>query len=156
MPKVFSARLEALQPARLHLSAAKLECFGAWLGGVTRVQAVWDEDDLDWEAYAICVGWCKAEGVRAVAGLANRVIDARSYERLWLDRCRVGGSSRSARCMPGDGPVALTRPSTHPDGGLPGHSRSWHPPRQLADAQNPGAHAASIRPIQKLLCTICK
>ncbi len=58
------------------------------LSGFTEVSVFWDEDDLDWEAYAICVRWCRAEGISSIADLQNRVISAEAYEVLWLDRCR--------------------------------------------------------------------
>ena len=56
--------------------------------GLKQIPAVWDEDELDWEAYEICVAWCRDEGIRSIADLAGRVVDAGTYETLWLDRCR--------------------------------------------------------------------
>ena len=60
----------------------------AHLAGMKEIPAVWDEDDLDWEAYEICVRWCKEEGIRTVADLASRIVDEEDYEKLWLARCR--------------------------------------------------------------------
>ncbi len=70
------------------LTDGHTRALAALLGGATHVRAVWDEDDLDWDAYAICVGWCKAESVRWIGDLRDRIVDARTYERMWLDRCR--------------------------------------------------------------------
>ena len=56
--------------------------------GLEAVYVVEDEDDLDDEAYGICVAWCREVGVRSVADLDDRVVDQAAYERLWLDRCR--------------------------------------------------------------------
>ena len=52
------------------------------------IPAVWDEDDLDWKAYEICVRWCKEEGIRTIADLASRIVDEENYEKLWFARCR--------------------------------------------------------------------
>lgn len=32
------------------------------------------DKELDWEAYEICVEWCKSEGIRMMADLKNRVV----------------------------------------------------------------------------------
>ena len=60
----------------------------ALLAGAGEVQAVWDTDELDWEAYRICVAWCKAEGVRTIADLRERIVGPAEYEALWHERCR--------------------------------------------------------------------
>jgi hypothetical protein len=62
--------------------------FAAYLTGLTSVPTYDDPDDLDWEAYQICVDWCRAEGIHSVADLAGRVVNAEDYEHLWYDRCR--------------------------------------------------------------------
>lgn len=56
--------------------------------GYVEIWAIWDEDDLDWEAYRICVGWCRAVGLRTMRDLVDRIVDPDAYRRLWLDRCR--------------------------------------------------------------------
>ena len=62
--------------------------FAAYLAGFAAVPAYVDPDDLDWEAYQICVAWCQAEGINSIADLAGRLVSAEDYERLWYDRCR--------------------------------------------------------------------
>lgn len=59
----------------------------AFLRGLTEIRVYWDEDDLDWEAYRICVEWCKAEGVFTIADLKDRVVSQEEYEVLWYKRC---------------------------------------------------------------------
>jgi len=61
--------------------------FAAFLRGMQKLPAVWDEDDLDWEAYWICVAWCKGEGIRSAGDLMGRVVGPEDYEELWLERC---------------------------------------------------------------------
>jgi hypothetical protein len=48
----------------------------------------WEEDELDWNAYEICVQWCEKEGVRTIADLKNRVVSPKEYEALWVNRCK--------------------------------------------------------------------
>jgi hypothetical protein len=56
--------------------------------GIQEARVIWDEDDMDWDAYWICVQWCLEEGVESVIDLENRILDAEDYQRLWLDRCK--------------------------------------------------------------------
>ena len=60
----------------------------AYLAGLSAVPTYADPDDLDWDAYQICVDWCRAEGIYSVADLADRVVNPEDYERLWYQRCR--------------------------------------------------------------------
>ena len=61
--------------------------FAAHLAALEEAPVFWDEDDLDWEAYEICVEWCRQEGVLTVADLKDRVVGPEEYEILWLKRC---------------------------------------------------------------------
>lgn len=61
--------------------------FAAYLAGNTRLPVYLDEDELDWEAYRICVRWCREAGIESVADLQDRVISPERYKLLWLDRC---------------------------------------------------------------------
>lgn len=45
--------------------------FAAHLAGSEAVPAYEDPDDLDWEAYQICVDWCHAEGIFSIADLVG-------------------------------------------------------------------------------------
>jgi len=60
----------------------------AYLAGFKKVRVYWDEDDLDWGAYEICVKWCKEEGIRSIGDLKDRIVGPEEYEILWLKRCR--------------------------------------------------------------------
>ena len=61
--------------------------FAAYLAGNSRLPVYLDEDELDWEAYRICVRWCREAGIESVADLQDRVISPERYKLLWLDRC---------------------------------------------------------------------
>ena len=71
--------------------------FAAFLCGFSEVRVFWDEDELDWEAYEICVKWCKEEGVYTVADLRDRVVASGEYEVLWLKRCKEMQTGLEAR-----------------------------------------------------------
>jgi len=61
--------------------------FAAFLYGLSKIPVYWEHEELDWEAYEICVEWCKKEGIRTIADLKNRVIPHKDYEILWYRRC---------------------------------------------------------------------
>ena len=59
----------------------------AILAGLDTVPIVWDNDDLDMEAYGICINWCLEEGVNSPQDLVDRIIPQQQYELLWNKRC---------------------------------------------------------------------
>jgi len=62
----------------------------AWfLNGHEEVECEWEDIEMDWDAYRVCIQWCKEEGIRSIADLANRIIGPKEYEVLWLERCRI-------------------------------------------------------------------
>jgi hypothetical protein len=62
----------------------------AWyLNGYREVACVWEDVEMDWDAYRICVRWCREEGIDSIADLQDRIIDPTAYQSLWLDRCRI-------------------------------------------------------------------
>ncbi len=61
--------------------------FAAFLCGMGELPVVWDEDELDLEAYEICVVWCKEDGIHSVADLVGRVIGPAEYDERWRGRC---------------------------------------------------------------------
>ncbi|NWF86555.1 hypothetical protein HXY32_01885 [Candidatus Bathyarchaeota archaeon] len=61
--------------------------FAAFLHGLSEVPVYWECEKLDWEAYTICVEWCKKAGIHTIADLKNRVVPQKDYEILWHKRC---------------------------------------------------------------------
>ena len=61
--------------------------FAAFLQKLSKVQVYWEDEQLDWEAYEICVKWCREEGIYAIADLKDRVISHQEYKKLWYERC---------------------------------------------------------------------
>jgi len=67
-----------------------------------RVPVYWDTDELDWEAYGVCVQWCLQEGIHSVLDLQTRVVTAEQYEELWIKRCRAMHEELGKRGQEGD------------------------------------------------------
>ena len=61
--------------------------FAAFLLGFAEVSVYWEDEELDWEEYEICIEWCKEEGIHAISDLKNRIVPHKDYQVLWLDRC---------------------------------------------------------------------
>ncbi|UCH32521.1 MAG: hypothetical protein JSV05_03845 [Candidatus Bathyarchaeota archaeon] len=61
--------------------------FAALLHRFPKVPVYWEDEELDWEAYEICVDWCKEEGIATIADLKGRVISHQEYEKRWYARC---------------------------------------------------------------------
>jgi hypothetical protein len=69
----------------------------AFLRGVWEVRVYWEEDELDWNAYEVCVEWCRKEGVCTIADLKNRVVSPKEYDVLWVNRCKKMQQELEAR-----------------------------------------------------------
>jgi hypothetical protein len=86
-----AAELAPLPIARLGqdlvLTDGHTRAYAAWVAGLRRLRVAWDMDELDIEAYELCVQWCVQEGIRTVGDFRGRVVDAEAYRSLWLDRC---------------------------------------------------------------------
>ncbi|MGN0741380.1 MAG: hypothetical protein ACI4L8_01935 [Candidatus Fimadaptatus sp.] len=71
------------------LTDGHTRAFAALSAGLERVPVVWDEDELDWEAYRIDVAACLRRGVAGVEDLAGRVLSEADYARKWRGWCDV-------------------------------------------------------------------
>jgi hypothetical protein len=47
----------------------------------------WENEELDWNMYEICVQWCMEEGIHSIVDLINRVVSHEDYKVLWYQRC---------------------------------------------------------------------
>ena len=61
--------------------------FTAHQAGLTKIPVIWEDTELDWEFYKICIQWCKDERLFTIADLSKRVINHKDYEILWYKRC---------------------------------------------------------------------
>ncbi|MCG3218766.1 MAG: hypothetical protein KAR35_07155 [Candidatus Heimdallarchaeota archaeon] len=63
--------------------------YAAYIQGKKQITVEWDDEELDWEAYQICVDWCIAEKITTITDLVDKIIEDEEYQILWLERCRV-------------------------------------------------------------------
>ena len=61
--------------------------FAAYQAGFKEIPLVWEDEELDWEMYEICIKWCKDAGIFTIADLSERIIDQKEYKFLWYKRC---------------------------------------------------------------------
>ena len=62
----------------------------AWYrNGHEEVDVVWEDLEMDWEVYQICIDWCKEAGINSIVDLNDRFLEHSEYEILWLERCRI-------------------------------------------------------------------
>lgn len=57
--------------------------------GIEEIKVHWDEDELDWLQYLICIDWCNKEGIKNITDLKSRVVDDEDYKKLWDARCDI-------------------------------------------------------------------
>jgi hypothetical protein len=55
--------------------------------GYKQIKVIPDTDDLDWEAYRICVQWCLENGISSVKDLESRIVNEKNFDLLWNKRC---------------------------------------------------------------------
>lgn len=60
----------------------------AYLADMREVPVYWDTDDLNMDAYAVCVQWCQEAGIYTIAGLEDRILNEQAFERKWIQRCQ--------------------------------------------------------------------
>lgn len=58
-----------------------------WLYGFKKIKVEWEDEDLDWEVYQICIDWCKEEGITSISDLDDKIINNESYQIKWIKRC---------------------------------------------------------------------
>jgi len=61
--------------------------FAAYQAGFKEIPVIWEDEELDWELYKICIKWCKDAGIYSITDLSDRVVDQKDYEILWYKRC---------------------------------------------------------------------
>lgn len=59
----------------------------AYRNGFEKVPLTWDEDELDWEAYQLCVDECQRQGINSIADLNNRILSPEEYTLKWDHWC---------------------------------------------------------------------
>lgn len=89
------------------LTDGHTRAFAAFRSGLSQARAFWDTDELDWEAYQICVDWCIQEGISSIADLADRVVSPQEYDELWHKRCDAMHRMLEDKRRIGQGPAPI-------------------------------------------------
>ena len=72
---------------RIILVDGHTRALAAFLNDFPMIPVYLEDEELDWDAYAICVGWCRKEGIHTIADLKGKVVSQKDYEILWYRRC---------------------------------------------------------------------
>ena len=73
--------------SRVVFTDGHTRAFALFQSGVSEICVYLDDDELDWEAYQICVDWCVKENICSIEDLKDRIISEEDYKILWLKRC---------------------------------------------------------------------
>ncbi|MHA1367449.1 MAG: hypothetical protein ACTSP5_13700, partial [Candidatus Heimdallarchaeota archaeon] len=57
--------------------------------GYQEIIVEWEDEDLDWEMYEVCVQWCKDDKIFSAKELAKRIISHKDYKLLWYKKCEI-------------------------------------------------------------------
>ncbi len=72
----------------LFLTDGHHRAFTLWKKGRRKVEVYYDQDDMDWLEYLICVDWCRKENIESISDLKGRVVFEDEFEELWIERCQ--------------------------------------------------------------------
>ena len=76
--------------SRVIFTDGHTRAFALFQSGISGIYAYWDNDDeLDWEAYQICVDWCLEQNIYSIKDLNDRIVSEQDYKKLWLKRCSI-------------------------------------------------------------------
>lgn len=73
---------------RIIFTDGHTRAWAAYCAGLEYIPLAWDEDDMDWEEYQICVDACIERGIHSIADMADRLLPGDKYEEKWLGWCR--------------------------------------------------------------------
>ena len=92
--------LDRFQPVSVHdfgngvytLTDGHTRALAAYKSGVSAIPAVYDHDDivtndLGQQLYRTDIEWCGRFGLSHIKDLESRIVDQRTYEKLWIERC---------------------------------------------------------------------
>lgn len=63
--------------------------FAAFKMGINKIPVEWEDENLDWEMYEVCVKWCKDNGIFTIKDLENRIVTHKKYKIVWYERCKI-------------------------------------------------------------------
>ena len=75
--------------SRIVFTDGHTRALAAFRQGYETIRVFWDDDELDWDAYQICVDWCLKQSIHWIADLQTRIVTNAEYEVLWLKKCQA-------------------------------------------------------------------
>ena len=74
---------------KIFLTDGHTRALALYKKGKKKIKVYWDEDDLDWVEYFVCINWCDKEGIKQIKDLKNRIINDLNYQKLWITKCKL-------------------------------------------------------------------
>ncbi|MEJ6952298.1 hypothetical protein [Natronospora cellulosivora (SeqCode)] len=62
--------------------------FALYKRGEKEIKVYWDEDELNWIEYFVCINWCDKDGIKQIKDLEDRITSDLDYRKLWIDKCK--------------------------------------------------------------------
>ncbi|MDH5403753.1 MAG: hypothetical protein OEY49_14750 [Candidatus Heimdallarchaeota archaeon] len=57
------------------------------LFGYNKLKVVWEDEELDWYEYDICIKWCMEEDIKSITNLEYRILPHEEFLIKWIKRC---------------------------------------------------------------------
>lgn len=54
---------------------------------IDEIDCQWDEDELSWTAYLVCLSWCREKNIKWIGDLKDFIVSKDQYKILWHDKC---------------------------------------------------------------------
>lgn len=116
---VFKVAIDKIVPEQLCVNQDKLQAVKTWLkrpedvvvtcvdiqnkmvcvDGYTRLLAAYQEGFShvyacfeiveDTSFYEVCLQWCDKAGIKSIGDLSMRVVDAKTHQKIWVERCQA-------------------------------------------------------------------
>ncbi len=50
-----------------------------WKLGYEEIDVYWEQEELDWDLYEICVQWC----------IDGKILNNKAYKKKWIEKCQL-------------------------------------------------------------------
>lgn len=55
--------------------------------GFENLPVYWETENLSWNLYRVCVGWCKEENITTILDLKKKIVKNTEFKKLWIKKC---------------------------------------------------------------------
>lgn len=59
----------------------------AYKAGIKNIPLYWEDEELGWDIYQVCVDECNKRDVYSIKDLDNKVLNQNDYKKLWNEWC---------------------------------------------------------------------